>query len=363
MGTATRDRLLVAACVLLQFVSIHTGDVRDADVTTGAVGPLVGLVVGLLAALALLGRRRAPVMVLSVVTAGYVAQTTLTGPVLPAAELVACYTVARHGESALRRAVVAGVAVTASSVTAVGVAASSTGDPGLVPWYVVSLLVAVLAGVTGASRAARLTWLTREAAAQERLRIARDLHDTVGHGMGAIAVQAGAGRLALDADAVGDARQALITIEQSGRDVLREVRWLVGLLRDRPDQPGLADLADLAESARQAGLSVDLSTIEDRTNVSAVTGEVAYRIVQESLTNVIRHSDARHVTVRIHLGSELIVEVSDDGSSAEAAAEGLGVRGMRERAGATGGELSVGPRDDAPGWRVAATLPLGKKPR
>lgn len=353
----------MAACVLVVFVSIQTGDARDADVATGAFGHLVGVLVGLLAALALLGRRRAPVLVLSLVTAGYVVQTSLTGPVLPAAELVACYTVARHGESALRGAVVAGVAVTAASVTAVGVAASSAGGPGLVAWFVVSLLIAVLAGVVGAFRAARLTWLTREAAAQERLRIARDLHDIVGHGMGAIAVQAGAGRLALDADAVGEARQALATIEQSGREVLREVRWLVGLLRDHLDQPGLADVADLAESARRAGLSVDLSTLEDPTNVSDATGGVAYRIVQESLTNVIRHSDARHVTVRIRLGSGLVVEVSDDGSSAQTVAEGMGIRGMRERVCAIGGELSLGPRDGEPGWRVAAILPVGKKPR
>jgi len=120
---------------------------------------------------------------------------------------------------------------------------------------------------------------------EERLRIARDLHDVVGHGMGAITVQAGTGRMALAAGADDEVRRALLSIEQAGRGVLREVRWLVGVLRDRPDEVNLGDLPALADAARSAGFDVRMTVDGDLGSVPQPTGEAAYRIVQEALTN------------------------------------------------------------------------------
>jgi signal transduction histidine kinase len=170
-------------------------------------------------------------------------------------------------------------------------------------------------------------------------------------------VQAGAGRMALDAGVDEEVRRALVTIEQSGRGVLREVRWLVGVLRDRPDEPKVADLAALAAAARSAGIFVELTIDPSAEAAPTATAEALYRIVQESLTNVLRHSGADRAQVRVHGGTAISLTVLDNGAGA-VAAEGNGIRGMRERADAVGGELSAGPRTDGPGWQISARLPI-----
>jgi signal transduction histidine kinase len=273
--------------------------------------------------------------------------------VLPVAVFVGCYTVARR-EASWRGAAIAllGVVVVASTVVVIGPAE-------LAPTYAAALLVAVLAGALAAARDARLEATTRAAVLEERLRIARDLHDVVGHGMGAITVQAGAGRMALDAGADDDVRRALVTIEQAGRRVLRDVRWLVGVLRERPERATLADLTVLADAARSAGLAVEITIDGNLEGVPAATADAAYRIAQESLTNVLRHSGAEHAQVRIGTDDAVTLSVLDDGTGADAA-EGNGIRGMRERAAAVGGDLSAGPRADGPGWEITSRLPINR---
>jgi signal transduction histidine kinase len=197
----------------------------------------------------------------------------------------------------------------------------------------------------------------------ERLRIARDLHDTVGHGMGAITVQAGAGRMAVAAGAAEDATRALQAIEDTGRAVLRDVRWMVGLLREEQERPRLADVPGLVAAARRSGLRVTLEEHGQLERASDGVGEVAYRIVQEAITNVLRHSGATAVRVRVAVGTDVEVEVHDEGAAAAAAGgDGNGLRGMRERAAAMGGQVKAGP-DPGGGWSVRATLPVAGRVR
>ncbi|HEX6579047.1 MAG TPA: histidine kinase dimerization/phosphoacceptor domain-containing protein, partial [Jiangellaceae bacterium] len=223
------DRSLVAAATVLQAVAVRPGPAEADDPLPDTIGLLTGVAGGL----ALWFRHRAPLAVLATTVLAYVVQAAMLGPVLPVAVAVGCYSVARR-EASWRGAGMAllGVLLVASTVVVVGSA-------GLAPTYAAALLIAVLAGALGAARDARVGAATQAAVLEERLRIARDLHDMVGHGMGAITVQAGAGRMALDAGAEEDARRALLTIEQAGRGVLRDVRWLVGVLRERPEQARL----------------------------------------------------------------------------------------------------------------------------
>jgi signal transduction histidine kinase len=221
----------------------------------------------------------------------------------------------------------------------------------------VPLLLAVLAGVVVAARQTRIEATMASVVVEERLRIARDLHDVVGHGMAAITVQAGAARMALAAGADAEVRRALLHIERAGRGVLREVRWLVGVLRDRPQHRTMSDLAALADAGRNAGFAVQLRMDGNLAAVPPQIVETAYRIVQEGLTNAFRYSGCEQVEVQVEAGDIVEVTVLDAGAGAPAAA-GHGIRGMRERATAVGGELYAGPRNDAPGWQVRATLPV-----
>ena len=340
------DRSLVAAATVLQALAVRPGPAEADDPLPDTIGLLTGVAGGLV----LWFRHRAPLAVLAATVLAYAVQAAMLGAVLPVAVAVGCYTVARR-DASWRGAGVAllGVLLVASTVVVIGSA-------GLAPTYAAALVIAVLAGALGAAREARVGAATRAAVLEERLRIARDLHDMVGHGMGAITVQAGAGRMALDAGADDDARRALVTIEQAGRGVLREVRWLVGVLRERPEQARLADLAVLADAARGAGLTVEVTIDGTPEGVPTATAEAAFRIAQESLTNVLRHSGADRAQVRIGIDDAVTLSVLDDGAGT-AAAEGNGIRGMRERAAAVGGDLRAGPRADGPGWEITARLP------
>ena len=340
------DWVVVAVCTVVQLLSLQPG-------TGGGGSSWAGLAfgAGLLGGLVLVWRREAPLWVLGGATVAYVAQAAAVGPIVPAAVAAACYAAARYAP--MVRGVVAALLAVAVVVGTVLV----RGPADLAGSYAVLLVLAVLAGVLVAARQIRVEAMRRSAVLEERLRIARDLHDVVGHGMGAITVQAGTGRMALAAGADDEVRRALLSIEQAGRGVLREVRWLVGVLRDRPDEVNLGDLPALADAARSAGFDVRMTVDGDLGSVPQPTGEASYRIVQEALTNAFRHSGSESVWVRIDVGDVLTVLVLDEGTAGPAA-EGHGIRGMRERAAAVGGELCVGPPADGPGWEVRATLPM-----
>jgi len=211
----------------------------------------------------------------------------------------------------------------------------------------------------------------RRAVLAERVRIARELHDVVAHHVSVMGVQAGAARVVLDRDP-GQTRAALSGIESGARSALDEMHRLLGVLRDpdvvpaageAPDTPppGLDVIPALVEHARAAGLRVEFAVVGDPAPVPESVGLSAYRIVQEAVTNTVRHAAATRIDVRVrYLPGALEVEVVDDGSATPVAANGrrgLGQAGMRERVGLHGGELEVGPRP-AGGYRVRARLPL-----
>jgi signal transduction histidine kinase len=202
----------------------------------------------------------------------------------------------------------------------------------------------------------------RRRVAEERLRIARDLHDSVAHAMATINVQAGAARHVLDRrpEAAGE---ALAVIQRASGDVLDELAAMLTLLRDdtqradRTPVPGAADIRRLAESTAASGLTVELSVEGPVEAVPGLIGTAAYRVVQESLTNVLRHSRAGTARVRLVSGQDgsLLAEVGDDGPAAPQAAggTGVGIRGMRERVVSTGGKFEAGQGVDG-GFLVRA---------
>jgi signal transduction histidine kinase len=210
----------------------------------------------------------------------------------------------------------------------------------------------------------------RRAVTEERLRIARELHDVVAHSMSVIAVQSAVGGHVMDTQPE-EARQALAAIESTSRSALTEMRRLLGVLRQDGEPsgslvpaPGLADLTPLVAQVGDAGLRVWLQVDGERGPVPPGVDLSAYRIVQEALTNVIKHAAASSacVTVRYEPGS-VTLEITDDGpagrggSGAAPPGAGHGIIGMRERVAVFGGEFTAGPRPGG-GFRVFARLPF-----
>ena len=226
-------------------------------------------------------------------------------------------------------------------------------------------------GASLAERNAALQLQTERAVAAEQARIARELHDIVAHHLSVVVLQAAGAR------ASGrPAAASLEKIEDSGRQALTEMRRLLGVLRESGDenglvpQPGVGELAALAENVRGAGLPVRLVIDGDHRKLPAAVDVSAYRIVQEALTNVLKHAGPAHAEVTICCtDGALTIEVADDGVGATAAsaqpagsqARGQGLVGMRERAAMFGGELLAGPRPGG-GFAVHARLPLGDEP-
>lgn len=235
---------------------------------------------------------------------------------------------------------------------------------------VVTWGVAIVA-VSELARARREQWAreraerardARRRADEERLRIARELHDVLAHSISVINVQAGVGLALLDSDPE-QARTALITIKAAGKEALGEVRQVLDTLRTpgdapRTPAPGLARLPELVEQAAGAGLTVGVEG--EAPELPPGTDLAAFRIVQEALTNVVRHSGSRHARVVLdHDGRELWLRIDDDGpaTGTGAGGSGSGLVGMRERAAALGGTIEAGPRADG-GFRVLAVLPV-----
>ncbi len=206
----------------------------------------------------------------------------------------------------------------------------------------------------------------RAAVADERARMARELHDAIAHGVSVMVVQAEAAEEVLDVDPVST-RTALQKVQRSGREALFELRRLVGILRDHETgtelapQPSLAHLDTLVAQLREAGVNVDLRVEGEPVSLPRGIDLSAYRIVQEALTNVLKHAGPARAAVRVRYRPDaLLLEVSDDGRGAAAPANGNGhgLIGMRERAALYGGVLDATARPEG-GFRVRASLPIG----
>lgn len=354
----------------------------EAEVLSGQVsGPLwAGVLSGVLLGLPLAARRRYPWPALLVVFAGFVLAWALgvalhdyLATVMSALIVLYTFTSRVPPLQALLGFLI-GYASTA--VSALGHAAGNLG------WGLVLLGGASLAGRAIRGRrllidelhaATRELQLSRDenaraAVADERTRIARELHDVVAHAVSVIVVQAGAAERMLDSDPER-ARDPLISVQESGRQALGELRRLLGVLR--PDaaapaalapQPGLSDLHTLAERMREAGVSVHLHHEGKHRPLPPGVDLAAYRIVQEALTNVLKHADAGAARVAVRYRTDTVeLEVLDDGAPRQPGTvnghSGHGLLGMRERAAIYGGHLEAGPRGTG-GYAVRARLPI-----
>ncbi|MFG2089200.1 sensor histidine kinase [Spirillospora sp. NPDC048824] len=237
----------------------------------------------------------------------------------------------------------------------------------LILTVVLAMAVTWMAGNSVRVRRAHAESLREQATAQavsaERLRIARELHDMVAHSIGIIAIQAGVGGRVIDTQPV-EARNALNAIEVTSRETLSGLRrMLTALRRDDPDSaplgpaPGLDDLDRLAEAAKDAGVKVGMSRRGERRPLPPDVDLSAYRIVQEAVTNVVRHAGTDECRVTVdYRDEELSIEIDDDGHGG-VVGTGYGIAGMRERVGLLRGDFTAGPRPGG-GFRVAARIPL-----
>jgi signal transduction histidine kinase len=226
---------------------------------------------------------------------------------------------------------------------------------------------AVAAAVRTSEAEATVREQTLRAIAEERARIARELHDILGHSVSVMVIQAGAaaGAVGEDDDVV---RRALETIRSTGAQSLGEVRRVVALLRDDEGTilqplPGVADLSALIAQAQADGIRVEFSEQGDQTPVGTGQGLAVYRIVQEALTNVRKHAADAPARVDIsYRPTEIEVTVTDSGGiHAQPGSAGHGLIGMRERVAVYGGSIEIGP--DAGGWRVHAVIPAAAAPK
>lgn len=340
----------------------------------------------LLAAAAVLSlRRRLPMVVMWTAIACGLAYSALGNPggFYTVAIGIGIYSVAATGH---RSAAVAGLAGGFGLFLAVDLVLETghllTGGGAL--WFLGWLTVALLLGEVSRSRSAYITAVQDRAveaersrqeqalrrAGEERMQIARELHDVLAHSISIINVQAGAAIHHLGSDSV-KAQEALLTVRETGKRALRELRSSIGGLRranDRGDgdeesaprrpSPGIEDIESLVETTRWAGLHVELRRL-GAPEVRSDVGLAAYRIVQESLTNVARHAgDATAIVTIDRQRDQLVVRVDDDGRGAPTGlVEGHGIDGMRERVAALKGLLQVGPRPGG-GFRVEARIPL-----
>lgn len=356
---------------LLPAFIILAGSLGTEKVSHGATGIVEAFVFGALAAGALIAAAwwpRAAVVASGVFVFGYFAVGLTNGPIFLALPL----TLLMAGRQSPRREL-APYAATGVVLGVAGVLVRAGVHHFGWPegfWQCVGLgALSVVGAVVGWSlrdRASRHVEHAQLVATEERLRMARDLHDGVGHGLAVIAMHAGVALHLTDRQEQPDEaiRQSLLAIRDASRDSLDALRSELGRLApgeagaERTPERGLADLDVLLARVRSGGLDVEVHR-DDLATVPGEAGAAAYAIVQEALTNVLRHSGASRVRVWLAIeGERLVVAVEDDGHvSTGPVVEGMGLRGMRARVERLGGTLGAGPRER--GFVVRADLPLG----
>jgi signal transduction histidine kinase len=358
-----RHPVLIDWTLVLVVLTVHVGNAFAHE------DKPLGIGFSLLQALPLAFRRRWPVWVLALVTAGAFGSALAQRGEVPLALFVAVYTVAAHVDRR-RSAWVTGAAIAAM---AIAFAIAGTSYP--------ALILFAAAWVLGDNMRTRRAYFAeiedkadrlererdanaRRAAAEEQARISRELHDVIAHNVSVMTVQAAAARDVFDRDPAS-ARNALASIESTGRAALTELRRLLAVVRDdgQPEltpQPGLAAVEDLVRRVRTAGLDVHLSIEGDRPELPTALDLSAYRIVQEALTNTLKHASARRAWIDIrYTPLDIRVSVRDDGTGdAVTNGGGRGLVGMRERVDIFGGELEAGPSLGG-GYLVSARLPIG----
>ena len=369
-----RRTLLVDSALALVLAGLTWGtmELDDCGCPMGALA--VALVLG--QTLPLAARRLAPVPVwlwVGVVTAVHGASTVNDPPIFFGA-LVAVYTVVSLSD---RRTSLVVALVTGLSIGTSVLLSDDTPFVTVAFQYVVFATAWILGDSVRTHRAYAAELEDRaasaerrrqedaaRAAADERVRMARELHDVVAHHMSLIAVQSEAAQVLLPADPAR-AAEAVGAIGATAREALTELRRLLGALREEGDgpasrapQPGDLAIGSLVDSVREAGIAVSLTVRGDPRPLPDTVALSAYRIVQESLTNVVKHAGPASATVLVGYGEdELLLEVTDDGRGDSVSGNGQGLVGMRERVNLLGGQLRAGPRRQG-GFGVEARLPL-----
>jgi signal transduction histidine kinase len=370
------DALLATFFVVICLVAHFNASKGNEDYTAASAWS-VFLTLG--AAVPYYFRSRAPLGVLLVSTVSVVALTAggyQTGAA-PSVLLVGMYTVAAYSDLRARLIGAAGVAI---GLVVVAVSKPPGFNGASVIFEYVLFSAAYFLGATVRNRRLytqqleeRAAQLERErdeeakrAVSEERLRIAQDLHDVVAHSMGVIAVQAGVGAHVIESDPA-EAKKSLEAISMTSRTTLTEIRRMLGVLRDDAraeyaPAPGLGDLERLVQQVSGAGVDSQVTWEGTRIELPPSIDLTAYRIVQESLTNALKHGGTNvHVDVTIRYEPEaLAVEVVDDGRGINGRSNsgGHGLLGMRERVSVFGGSFEAGPRSGG-GFRVAVRLPYG----
>jgi signal transduction histidine kinase len=373
-----RDELITAVALVTMEVNVLTIQHGEGDREPSRLLDALGATAF---ALPLLWRRRAPFpAAVAMVGVGMIQAIWLTAPpdlvaAIPAV-VVMMFALGFHGG----RLALPGIVICAG----LAVAIAAIYDPSDIFFPVVFFFIAPWAGGRAmhnrllltrelAEKAARLEHEREERAARavadERARIARELHDVVAHSLTVMVIQAGAARRLVDRDPER-VTEVAATIKQMGREALDEMRRLVGVLHEQPGQPELApqptmaDVDALVERARGAGLEVELEVVGERSDLPPGIDLSAYRVVQEALTNTVKHANARRASVTVRYGAdELELTITDDGAGAHGSDDravpggGHGLVGMRERVSLYGGELQAGARK-AGGFEVRARFPL-----
>ncbi|MET8684900.1 sensor histidine kinase [Streptomyces sp. NPDC004732] len=374
--TARRLPWLTTAALTL-FVQVGTGFAEHGQADRVDIGPFARVLLFLAAAVLLL-RHRHPVPVLYA-TAGltlvYIGAGYPYGPVFLTVA-VGCFAALVAGHRRAAWGAVGGLWLGHLLIAHWLYRWLPPGDDGARPWseeVAAAVWVVAIIAVSELARVRREQWAkeraeraqaTKRRADEERLRMARELHDVLAHSISVINVQAGVGLALLDSDPE-QARTALTTIKAASKEALGEVRQVLDTLRapgaaPRAPAPGLDRLPELVEQAGSAGLTVEVTTEGALVQLPPGADLAAFRIVQEALTNVVRHSGSRRARVLVHHeAAALTLRIDDDGpaTGADAGGSGNGLAGMRERAAALDGTIEAGPRPDG-GFRVTAVLPL-----
>lgn len=341
---------------------------------SGSGPDLFGYALLAVGGLALAARRRAPVPVLAVTGVCVVGYQAVGFDVPAVAFLFAVYAAVREGHRAVT--VAASVAMLAAlPLAALFSGLHDTGEAFAQSRGALELAWLIAAGAAGealrqaehrADEAVRTREETaRRRAGEERLHIARELHDSLTHQISVIKLQAEVS-VHLAHKRGEQVPEALLAIREAGREAARELRVTLEALRDDGKSPsrGLDHVPNLVERARMSGLDAKLTIEGQRDDVPSTVGRTAYRIVQESLTNIARHSAAATASVRIDYRPDtLVIRVDDDGEATPDAAPvpGVGLLGMRERVTALGGRLRAAPRSEG-GFSVRAELPMDRTP-
>jgi signal transduction histidine kinase len=357
---------LILAAGMVWLVQVHLG--AQAVLVQAALAAVIAV------------RRIWPAAVFLAASALGLAQWLLGFPLLgDVALLVALYTVAAH-ESRVR-ALLAAVVPEVGAVLAAARWEPAGTFPRSLAFLTATVVASLFAGMTAASGSRYLAWMDERArrleierdqqatiaAAAERTRIARELHDIVSHSLSVVITLADAAALVSRADP-GQGAEAMAEVSEVGRHALSDMRAMLGVLRtDEPDpkaaqapqapQPGVGQLGTLVERVRGTGLDVNLSVEGAAFPLGAAAELTAFRIVQEALTNTLRHAEARRSWVTISYDEPVVqIRVADDGIQARnSGQQGHGIAGMRERAALHHGALYAGPADGG-GWLVEATL-------